>query len=109
MTLSKEPPGLSRRSATIWRDLQAEHKFERHEIATLRRSLEWLDRSDALLAAADAAVEPRERAGLLKAAMDASTCGLRFWRALKFVDPVTKRRPGRPPADEWSALRRQAG
>ena len=101
------PKGLSPRSRAIWSDLVTEHAFEANELVSLRRALEWFDRSDALIASADRATDAKERAGLTKQAMDASNCGLRYWRVLKFVDPVLKRRPGRPSHDGWSAQRRE--
>ena len=88
------PRGLSPRSRAIWRDLVTEHTFENNELVSLRRALEWFDRSDALIASAEGTTDARERAALLKQAMDASNCGLRYWRVLKFVDPVLKPRPG---------------
>jgi hypothetical protein len=101
------PKGLSPRSRAIWRDLVTEHQFEANELVSFRRALEWFDRSDALIASADGMADARERAALTKQAMDASDCGLRYWRVLKFVDPVMKRRPGRPSDDGWSIQRRE--
>jgi hypothetical protein len=74
---------------------------------SFRRALEWFDRSDALILAADRTTDARERAALTKQAMDASNCGLRYWRVLRFVDPVLKRRPGRPSGDGWTAHRHE--
>jgi hypothetical protein len=89
--------------------LLREHDFASHELVPFGRALAWFDRSDALCQAADAAAEAGARAALLKQAMDASTCALRYWRQLKFVDRhVLARRPGRPSDTEWSAKRKLA-
>ena len=101
------PRGLSPRSRAIWRDLVTEYTFEKNELVSLRRALEWFDRSDALIASAVGTTDARERAALLKQAKDASNCGLRYWRTLKFTEGVATRRPGRPSDDAWS-LKRQA-
>ena len=53
-----------------------EHTFQKNELVSLRRALEWFDRSDALIASAEGTTDARERAALLKQAMDASNCGL---------------------------------
>ena len=99
------PDGLSAKSQEVWRELLAQHRFERHELEALANALKWQDVSTALLADAERASEP-QRSKLHKLAMDAATCSLRFWRALKFTEG-TARRPGRPSDDEWSEKRRR--
>ena len=98
------PEGLSAASQAVWRDLLAQHRFERHELEALANALTWQDESTALRAEAERASEP-QRSKLRKLAMDAATCSLRYWRTLKFVDG-TARRPGRPSDDGWSAKRK---
>jgi hypothetical protein len=98
------PAGLSPESASLWKALTTRHRFADFELVTFRKALEWFDRADALCADADRA-DGRESAALLKQAMDASCCGLRFWRQLKFTGGEAARRPGRPSGDLWSAKR----
>jgi hypothetical protein len=99
------PKGLSTESMGIWKELTTLHRFEAHELVAFERALVWFDKSDAWLRDAEAA-EGRLAASLVKMSMDASNCGLRYWRTLKFTDGTTARRPGRPPGDEWSAKRK---
>ncbi len=74
----------------------AENTFMPHEVVTFTRALTWFDLADALQLEAET-LSGREKDAKLKAAGDASTTGLRFWRTLKFVDPAKPiRRPGRP-------------
>ena len=70
------------------------------------RALGWWDRSDIWLEASVKA-EGRERSQLIKLSLDGSLTALRYWRTLKFLDPVVpKRRPGRPTGDDWSVQRK---
>src|SRR5262245_4823847 len=108
MDMTTSPPvpdGLTPASAGIWAELTTRHQFADYELVTFSKALEWFDRADEMSALADA-VEGRELAALLKQAIDASTCGLRFWRLLKFTDGAAARRPGRPSDDGWSAKRK---
>lgn len=106
MNTPLRPVTLTPASLAIWDELTERHQFEPHELVTFERALRWFDRSDQSLASADAAVDGRERAQLMKQAMDGANCGLRYWRALKFTDGTTARRPGRPSGDDWSAKRK---
>jgi hypothetical protein len=105
MTTVPVPKGLSRGSADIWRALTTAHVFEQHELIMFERALVWFDKADAWLRASTAA-SGRAQAALVKQSMEASTCGLRYWRTLKFVDGAAARRPGRPSGDDWSAKRK---
>jgi len=102
---AKPPAGLSRWAKGVWRELMAGNDFTPNEVVTFSRALTWFDLADALqLEAAD--LRGREKDRKLKAAADASTTGLRFWRTLKFVDPTKPaRRPGRPPGKGWTQMR----
>jgi hypothetical protein len=99
------PKGLTPKSAAIWHELTERHAFEAHERVAFERALRWFDKADGWLRAADAA-EAREAVQLVKMSMDASNCGLRYWRTLKFVDGTAARRPGRPSGDDWSLKRK---
>jgi hypothetical protein len=94
---SPPPAGLSRRSRARWVRLHELNDFAAHEDDQLERGLKWFDVSDALRLEAEG-LRGRERDSKLKAAGDAATVALRFWRTLKFTDPAQPaRRPGRPP------------
>ena len=99
------PKGLSRKSRRIWETLTTEHRFESHELVSLARALAWFDKADGWLRAAERA-QAREAQQLVKQSMDASNCGLRYWRTLKFTEGVAARRPGRPSDDDWSRKRK---
>jgi hypothetical protein len=105
MTLPPVPKGFSAEWSRVWTTFTTKHAFADFELVTFRKALEWFDRADALCADADRA-EGRESAVLLKHAMDASCCGLRFWRQLKFTDGEAARRPGRPSGPDWNAQRK---
>jgi hypothetical protein len=98
------PQGLGPRSAGIWRKLTTQHHFADFELVTFERALRWFDKADAWLVESAGVTGP-DQARLVKQSMDASNCGLRYWRTLKFVDGAA-RRPGRPSDDSWSAKRR---
>jgi hypothetical protein len=104
MAILKGPKGLSTGSRGIWNELTTLHRFEAHELVAFERALRWFDRADAWLKEADAA-EGKTAVLLVKMSMDASNCGLRYWRTLKFTDGVAARRPGRPSGDNWSLTR----
>jgi hypothetical protein len=107
MATGKGPKGLSVRSREIWDELTTLHRFEPHELVAFTRALTWWDRADGWLREADAA-EGKTAVLLVKMSMDASNCGLRYWRTLKFSDGTAARRPGRPSGDDWSAKRKLA-
>ena len=102
---SSAPRGLSPWARRTWKELTARHAFEAHEVVTFTRALRWFDCSDALMAQAERATE-REKAALLKQAMDSANTGLRHWRALKWPAPDGVRRPGRPAGANWSPARK---
>jgi hypothetical protein len=111
-TVPSVPRGLTPASRRLWAVLTTEHHFEVFELTALERSLRWFDKADAWLQQAEeAGVEARAAAVLVKQSMDASNCGLRYWRTLKFTDGTPARRPGRPAGPDWSAKRKlqQAG
>lgn len=101
------PKGLSRPSRRIWTELTCSHDFADHELVAFERALKWWDVSDTAFASAEEK-SGRERAELMKLALDASNSALRHWRTLKFPTPAGVRRPGRPAGDNWSAHRKQA-
>jgi len=102
--VANPPAGLSRWAKEVWRELMAENTFMPHEVVTFTRALTWFDLADALQLEAEG-LHGREKDAKLKAAGDASTTGLRFWRTLKFVDPTRPaRRPGRPPGKTWPPM-----
>lgn len=105
MATGKIPKGLTAASLGIWDELTILHRFEPHELVAFERALRWFDRADGWLREADAA-EGKTAVLLVKMSMDASNCGLRYWRTLKFTDGTAARRPGRPTGDNWS-LKRQ--
>ena len=90
----------------MWAEVTEANRFEAHERVALTHSLRWFTRSDAYLVASETA-EGREQSRLVRQAMNASTCGLRFWRALKWTSGEPARLPGRQPGEDWSPLRRQ--
>ena len=98
------PKGLSATSVGVWQTLTMQHSFADYELVTFERALRWFDRADAWLTASATVTGP-EQARLVKQSMDASNCGLRYWRTLKFAAGVA-RRPGRPSDSEWSPKRR---
>jgi hypothetical protein len=101
-TATKPPAGLSRWAKGVWRELMAGNEFTANEVVTFARALTWFDQSDALLAEA-AGLTGRQKDAKVRAAGDAATAALRFWRGLKFTDPAKPaRRPGRPPGGGWS-------
>ena len=103
--VANPPAGLSRWAKEVWRELMAENTFMPHEVVTFTRALTWFDLADALQVEAEG-LSGREKDAKLRAAGDASTTGLRFWRTLKFVDPAKPtRRPGRPPGKGWAQMR----
>lgn len=104
MASGKVPKGLSGRSQGIWHDLTTIHQFEQFELVAFERALKWFDKADGWLREADAA-EGKTAVLLVKMSMDASNCGLRYWRTLKFSDGTAARRPGRPSGDNWSPKR----
>jgi hypothetical protein len=104
------PPGLSKRSLSLWTELQADYEFTVPDEAILRRALEAYDLSDELqVAARKVGVSSKDARALLAAARDAALVGLRHWAALGFpkADLGAPRR-GRPSGDDWSRQRRQA-
>jgi hypothetical protein len=105
MATPSVPHGLSAGSADIWKELTTLHRFEAHELVAFERALKWFDKADGWLQDAETA-EGRSAGLLVKRSMDASNCGLRYWRTLKFTDGSAARRPGRPPGDAWSAKRK---
>ena len=91
------PADLSSRSQARWCELHAAHDFAIHEDYVLEGYLAWDDVATALRREAKG-LRGRERDRKLKAAENAATASLRYWRALRFVDPAAPpRRPGRPP------------
>ena len=105
MATGKVPKGLTAGSRGIWDELTSIHQFEQFELVAFERALRWFDRADAWLKEADAA-QGKTAVLLVKMSMDASNCGLRYWRTLKFTDGTAARRPGRPSGDNWN-LKRQ--
>src|SRR6266542_5325759 len=99
---SQPPPaGLLPLSRALWIDLHEVNHFAAHEDYQLEPSLRWFDETARLRDEAEA-LTGRDRAQRSRAAMDASTTGLRHWRTLKFTDPAKPpRRPGRPPGRGW--------
>jgi len=72
------------------------NEFTVAETVVFARALKWFDQSDALEREAEG-LSGREKDAKLKAAEDAGTTGLRFWKTLKFTDAAKPtRRPGRP-------------
>ena len=98
------PAGLSPASTEVWQTLTGQHSFADYELVAFERALRWFDQADAWLTASATVMGP-DQARLVKQSMDASNCGLRYWRTLKFVAGVA-RRPGRPSDAEWSPKRR---
>jgi hypothetical protein len=98
------PKGLRPGSIRIWRTLTSAYDCADHELLALERALKWFDKADTWIVEADA-LTGRAAAAKLKQAMDASTCGLRFWKTLKFRDDLA-RRIGRPSGDAWSPKRK---
>jgi hypothetical protein len=103
------PQGLSSTSGVVWQSLTTQHRFEDFELVAFERALRWFDKADVWLTESATVTGP-DQARLVKQSMDASNCGLRYWRTLKFVAGVA-RRPGRPSDTEWSPKRKlqQAG
>jgi hypothetical protein len=95
------PPGLSLWASRTWSELLASNDFAAHELVTFTRALKWWDVSDTLLIEG-ASLTGRARDQKFKAAGDAATTALRFWRSLKFATPVPARRPGRPGKTSWT-------
>jgi hypothetical protein len=69
------------------------------------RALGWWDRSDIWLEASEKA-EGRERSQLIKQSLDGSMTALRYWRTLKFLDPVVPKTP--TGTADWRRLERAA-
>ena len=106
-TTTAIPHGLSQKSRAVFGTVTHDYAFAAQELLQLESALRWHDRSELLAEQADAA-DAAHRPRLTKLAMDAASTSLRFWRALRFVDPLNPpRRPGRPTGDEWSGQRRQ--
>lgn len=105
---SGAPQGLSAWARGVWDELTTAHTFEGHELVVFERALRWWDVSDDACKQAERA-EGAELARLTKLSLDASTAGLRHWRALKFPSPEGVRRPGRPADVNWSKKRRAIG
>jgi hypothetical protein len=104
----RAPAGLSRWARGVWARLLEENSWGEHEILAFTFALRWWDASDAWLAES-AATTGRDKAALVKQALDAATTALRYWRTLRFTDPATpSRRPGRPSGENWSAARQEA-
>jgi len=92
------PKGLSPKSRGTWKTLTtssptSENRWQAQELVGLERALRWFNRADDWLVAAEGA-QGREAQQLVKQSMDASNCGLRYWRTLKFSDAAAARRPG---------------
>ena len=103
-TLPQPPKDFSAWARGVWRELMRENDFMPHEVVTFARALRWFDLADALQLEAEG-LSGREKDAKLKAAGDASTTGLRFWRTLRFVDPAKPtRRSGRPPGKPWPPM-----
>jgi len=101
-------PALSAWAKGVRADLLARNDFAAHEHLPLHYALIFFSVADGLVIEAEA-LTGRERAMRLKAAGDAATTALRFWRVLRFEDPARPtRRVGRPADDAWSQ-HRQAG
>src|SRR5262245_11569358 len=91
---------LSPRAQRLWRELLAEHDFQRFELEVLARALEMSDRADEMSdrIARDGLVVGDKPHPLLSARRDALLASARFWRQLKFTDPSKPApRIGRPP------------
>jgi len=74
-----------------------ENDFTPHEVVVFSRALTWFDVEDKLRREAEG-LAGREKDAKLKAAGDAATTGLRFWRTLKLRTPPSRRaaQAGRP-------------
>jgi hypothetical protein len=89
------PRELSAKSRAKWSLLTREYEFETHELEVLAQCLLAADR------AADFATKR-----LFDLSYKESGLSLKWWRALKFPSPAVSRRIGRPPDQQWSAIRR---